>query len=140
MSIVDLWLSGCLPIKSGLYRADGVARAVRIGSGQPSDLELLDSFSLDAVLAADPEYVSRVDITLECELRDGSGYLVCGEGSYGSEGFFGQLDVDRRLVWVVYLEDSNPFIDVVVESTSAIFTSSAGLIVRVYLDGDPFHS
>lgn len=139
VSITDLWLAGLLPIKSGLYRVGSVARAVRVDSRQPSGLEILEPFSLEAMLAADPEYVSRIDITLEFELRDGSGHLVCGEGSYGSEGFFGRLDTYKHLVWVVYLEDGNPFVDVITESTFAIFTSSSGLALRVDLES-PFFS
>jgi hypothetical protein len=136
--IVDLWSTGCLPIKSGLYRADGTARAARVDSRQSGSLELLESFSLEAVLARDPEYISHIDVTLERELCDGSGCLVCGEGSYGSEGFFGRLDEDGCLVWVVYLEDSNPFTNVMVESTLAVFTSTSGLAVRVDLGSHPF--
>jgi len=132
-AIANLWAAGCLPIKSALYRADGMARAVRIEPGHPGRLELLEIFSVESLLAADPEYVTHIDVTLERVLPDDSGYLICGEGSYGSEGFFGRLDSDKRLVWVVYLEDDNPFVDVVVESSFAIFTSNLGLAVGVDL-------
>ena len=137
-SIVSLWSAGCLPIKDGLYRADGLSREVVAEPQQPSGLKFLESFSLAAFIAADPEYVSQVDVTLERELQDHSGYLFCGEGSYGSEGFFGRLDVGRRLVWVVYLEESNPFINVIVNSSNATFRSSSGLTVKVDLNGANF--
>jgi hypothetical protein len=132
-SIVDLWAAGCLPIKSALYRADGAARSVRVDRGQPGRLKLLEVFSVEAFLAADPECVSHIDVTVERVLPDNSGYLFCGEGSYGSEGFFGRLDSGKRLVWVVYLENDNPFVGVFVESTFAIFTSTSGLAVGVDL-------
>ncbi|MEU1646607.1 hypothetical protein ABZ422_16650 [Micromonospora zamorensis] len=73
MSITDSWSSGCLPIKNGLYRADGLARAVRVGPRQPGGLELLDSFSPAGILSDDPEYVTYVDVTglvMEVDLDD----------------------------------------------------------------------
>lgn len=59
-------------------------------------------------------------------------------GSYGSDGFFGRLDANRSLVWVVFLENGNPFVDVAVESTSAIFESTSGLAVKVDLESALF--
>lgn len=59
--------------------------------------------------------------------------MCCGEGSYGSEGFFGQLDEQKNLVWVVYLENSNFFVDVPVRKDTATFTSSAGTLIVVNL-------
>lgn len=56
------------------------ARAVRLKFGQPSSLELLEPFSLGALIAAAPEFISHIYVTLERELQDGSGYLICGEG------------------------------------------------------------
>ncbi|EAM8245442.1 hypothetical protein CLL99_003417, partial [Salmonella enterica subsp. enterica serovar Thompson] len=55
-------------------------------------------------------------------------YCCVGEGSYGSEGFVAYLDENKNLVWVLYSEESNPFINVseyipdiiIVESSSNI--------------------
>jgi hypothetical protein len=94
-------------------------------------LKVLAPFSLDEFLSCDPDMVTSIDITLEKPLLHGGGYVCCGEGPYGSEGFFGQLDQDRNLVWVVYLEYSNPFVDASISNTSTTFTSSAGVSITV---------
>jgi hypothetical protein len=137
-SIVDLWLTGTLPIRSALYRADGAAITVRFEPSAPGGLLLLEPFSFEAAMRADPDCVSRIDITVQQELPGGAGYLVCGEGSYGSDGFFGRLDAAKRLVWVVFLEKCNPFVSATVESTLAIFTSSSGVAIVVDLEAPDF--
>jgi hypothetical protein len=138
-SIVDLWRAGKLPIRAGLYRADGAAIVARYDPNSPGGLSLLDQFSLEAVMRADPDYVTHIDITVKHELACGGGCLVAGEGSYGSEGFFARIDAANMLIWVVYLEDSNPFVNVTVESTFATFTSSSGLVITIDLEASEFH-
>jgi hypothetical protein len=133
-SIVDLWLAGTLPIHSALYRADGTAITVRFDPSVPGGLSLLEPFSVEAAMQVDPDYVSRIDIIVQQELRGGAGYLVCGEGSYGSDGFFGRLDAAKRPIWVVFLENCNPFVSVAVESTLARFTSSSDVLIVVDLE------
>ncbi|MFC7247448.1 hypothetical protein ACFQO7_33730 [Catellatospora aurea] len=136
--IVDLWLAGTLPIRNALYRADGVSITARIDPGAPGGLTLGEPFSLETAMRADPEYVTSVDITAEHDLGAGGGYLVCGEGSYGSEGFFGRLDAGKGLVWVVYLENSNPFVNISAEPGSAVFTSTSGVVITVNLETPEF--
>jgi hypothetical protein len=137
-SIVDLWLAETLPIRSALYRADGTSIAVRFQPSVPGGLSLLEPFSLEAAMRVDPDYVTQIDTTVQQELSGDAGYLVCGYGSYGSEGFFGRLDSDKRLIWVVYLENCNPFISVSVESTFATFKSSSGVTITVDLETPEF--
>jgi hypothetical protein len=82
--------------------------------------------------------VTSIDTTWQAPVPGGGGYLCCGEGSYGSEGFFCRLDQHKSLVWVVYLENSNPFVDASVSNTSATFTSSAGVAITVNLGAPEF--
>ncbi|SCL21018.1 hypothetical protein GA0074692_1059 [Micromonospora pallida] len=125
--ISRLWLAENLPIRDGLYRAAGTARDAWADPTAPGGLALGEPFGLTEFLVPDPEEVTTITVALERELSDGSGHLVCGEGSYGSEGFFGRLDRNRQLLWVVYLEDENPFVDAHVDGTRATFTSSSGV-------------
>ncbi len=133
-----LWLAENLPIRDGLYRPDGSAREVCVDETAPGGLRLLEPFDLTAFLALDPEHTTSIIVTKEQELSDGSGYLCCGEGSYGSEGFFGRLDQHRELVWVVYLEEDNPFVQIDVAGTRAEFVSSSGVSVTVDLTSPDF--
>ena len=58
------------------------------------------------------------------------------ESNPHDQGFFGRLDQHKNLVWVVYLENSNPFVDVSISNTSATFTSSASVSITVNLGTD----
>jgi hypothetical protein len=137
-SIERLWLADNLPIRDGLYRADGVAYGVQVDASVEGGLRILAPFILEEVLSRDPEWVTSIITTLEKRLPHGDGYLCCGEGSYGSEGFFGRLDQHKTLMWVVYLENSNPFVNVSVSDTRATFISSSDVSITVDLEASEF--
>jgi hypothetical protein len=137
-TIARLWLAENLPIRDGLYRADGSARAVRADASAPGGLALLEPFDLDAWLSANPGDCTMIDTTSVVPLPDGTGHLCCGEGSHGSEGFFARTDGLDDLVWVVYLEDSNPFLRAVFDGQDATIRSTNGLSITVDLDSREF--
>jgi hypothetical protein len=136
--IERLWLADNLPIQDGFYRADGTAYGVQVDASVAGGLKILAPFTLEDFLSRHPDMITSIDTTLEKSLPHGVGYLFCGEGSYGSEGFFGRLDQHRNLVWVVYLENYNPFVDASISDTSATFTSSTGVSITVNLGTPEF--
>ncbi|MCW2873006.1 hypothetical protein [Actinacidiphila oryziradicis] len=136
--IIELWLAGEAPAWDGLYRADGSARAVEIDSPRLSWFDLGAPLDVYALLTEDPGYVIEFDVCAEAELPDGSGYVCCGDGSLGSNGFFARLDTGKNLVWVVSLFDSNPFERVTVEGSMATFTNNLGNSVTVDLASPDF--
>ncbi|HEY9368797.1 MAG TPA: hypothetical protein VIU94_10200 [Streptomyces sp.] len=131
--IAELWAAGTAPGWDGLYRADGSARAVVVDDARLSRFDLGPPLDLDALLAEDPEWLAEIDITDEVELPDGSGHLCAGQGAHGSQGFFARLDPERNLVWLVSLGDSNPFVRVTVDGTTAKFTNNLGNSITVDL-------
>lgn len=138
--IERLWQAENLPIQDGLYFADGSAYGVRLDSSVKGGLKILDPISVEDFMARDPDMVTSIDVTLRKPLPNNLGYVFCGEGSYGSEGFFGRLDQDANLVWVVYLEYSNPFIDASIKNAEVTFSSSSDVSVSVNLESPEFCS
>lgn len=137
-TFAQLWEREELPIRDALYLADGRAFAVALDPRAPGGLRVSDAFDLDAVLAEDPEWVTSFVISKAVELGAGDGSVCCGEGSWGSEGIFARLSPDGKPVWAVYLERSNPFIDIDVRDQIARFHSSSGVNVDVALTGSDF--
>jgi hypothetical protein len=133
-TITSLWAQENLPIRDGLYTASGEAYSVRIDPARPGGIEIGDTFDVDALLKSDPDYLTAIDITGTTELPNGTGWLVRGEGSYGSEGFFGRLDKDKNLVWVIYIEESNPFVTMTASGNTATFSSSSDISISVDID------
>jgi hypothetical protein len=133
-TIGTLWADETLPIRDGLYTAAGDSYAARLDPTKPGGVAITGKFDLDEFLASDPDNVTSIDMHWPVELPDDAGWVFKGEGSYGSEGFFGRLDKDKKLVWVMYFERSNPFVDITVSADVAIFTSSSDITVSVYLD------
>lgn len=134
--ITRLWQTGNLYIRDGLYRADGTSWAVRCDSSLTGGLLALEMMDLESLFQSDPSNVTSIDVTCLVRLHDNSGFLFCGEGSFGSEGIFGRLDQSKGLVWVVYLERANPFIEVTINDCLATFKSSSGVLITVDL-GQP---
>ncbi|MCX4763329.1 hypothetical protein OG562_20615 [Streptomyces sp. NBC_01275] len=140
MRIVELWLAQERPAVDGLFRADGSARVVEVDGPELSWFDVAEPFDLDALLADDPECLTRADIHPQglAELPDGSGYMCCGDGSLGSEGFFARLDQDENLVWVVSLLESNPFERAEVHGSLATFTNNLGNSLTIDLTNPDF--
>ncbi len=127
--IVRLWREEQLPVKDGVYFADGRSYAVEVVNG---GLSVVEQFDLVEVLAEDPGWVSSIDINRKVAAP--GGFACAGEGSHGSEGFFARLDAEEQLVWVCYLSGCNPFDKLVVEGGRLKATSTLGLTVTVDLN------
>lgn len=132
--IIDLWERGTAPAIDGLYRADGSAYSVDLDGPGLSRFELGLPIDLDVLLVSDPEDVIEIDVSTEVTLLDGSGFLCCGEGALGSEGFFARLDQVRGLVWVFSSRKSNPFYRIDLNAQYATFVNNHGNSVMVDLN------
>lgn len=128
ISIIDLWLANERPAVDGWFQADGSAWTVEVDGPQLSWFNVGEPLDLDGLLAEHPESLTGADTHPQglAELPDGSGYVCCGDGSLGSEGFFARLDQNRGLVWLVSLLDSNPFQRAEVHGSLATFTNNLG--------------
>ncbi|MEU1617592.1 hypothetical protein ABZ479_09845 [Streptomyces sp. NPDC005722] len=138
--IAELWLSGRVPARDGLYRVDDTALHVHVDGPRLSVFDVGEPFDVAAGLAEDPERVTEVDSRPRgvAELCDGTGYVCCGDGAHGAQGFFARLDSDGGLLWVVALQDSNPFELAEVEGRYATFTDNLGHSLTVDLAAPEF--
>jgi hypothetical protein len=127
--IVRLWREGQLPIKDGVYFADGRSYAVDVVHGR---LSVVGQFDLAEILAEDAGWVTNIHITRKVVAP--GGFACAREGSWGSEGFFGRLGADEQLVWVCYLSEGNPFDRVAVADGMVTAMSTSGLTITVDLD------
>ncbi|MEE4486002.1 hypothetical protein V2T44_24020 [Serratia ficaria] len=129
--IVELWKNGELPIKNALYFADGRAELIDIISYPNPKLLKLGSFDFHGFYERNKDEITTIDIIKKIQLSDG-GYLCIGEGSYGSEGFIACLDRKEDLIWVVYSENSNPFVSATIFGDSTVvIESSAGFRLEI---------
>ncbi|WP_446215808.1 hypothetical protein [Micromonospora sp. IBHARD004] len=131
--IVDLWRQGSAPGVSGLYRVDGSAHIVRSDGPDLSFIRIGGAFDLDDLLSADPEEVAQIDESARVKLPDGSGFLCCGEGAHGSEGFFARLDPQENLIWMVFLRNGNPIIRIGIGGSRATFSNNLGRSISIDL-------
>ncbi|WP_211762667.1 hypothetical protein [Kutzneria sp. CA-103260] len=123
--IERIWQDGRLPIVDGVFFVDGRSYAVDVADSALHVVGQVD-------LAEDPEWLTSIDITREAPAP--GGFVCAGEGSHGSEGFFARLDGDKRLVWVCYLSESNPFDQLALTGNTLTVSSTSGVVITVDLD------
>jgi hypothetical protein len=136
--IAEIWSAGCAPAVDGLYQFDGSARAVSVGGAGLPWFDLGAPIDLDAMMIEDPENLMEIDVCAQSELPNGIGYLCCGEGALGSQGFFAKLGVANDLRWIVSLRASNPFEHLVIHGTSASFFNNLGNSITIDLQDPNF--
>ncbi|MEV7977042.1 hypothetical protein [Streptomyces sp. NPDC086519] len=138
--IIDLWLANERPAVDGVFRADGSAWAVDVDGPELSWFDIGEPLDLDELLMEDRERLTRADVHPQglAQLPDGAGYVCCGDGSLGSEGFFARLDQYKGLVWLVSLLNSNPFEQADVHGSLATFTNNLGNSLTIDLTNPYF--
>jgi len=131
--IVDLWEKDMLPIKDAIYFSDGRSFSCKITSCPTQKIELGDKFDVNEFINNIDE-ITNIDGIKEIKLSN-SGYCSVGDGSYGSEGFIACLGKGRNLIWVLYSEKSNPFINVREDPVNTIVAeSSSGFRLKINLN------
>jgi hypothetical protein len=129
--IVELWKNGELPIKNALYFVDGRAGLIDIIFYPYPKLLKLGDFDFNDFYEKNKNETTTIDIVKKIQLSD-VGYLCIGEGSYGSEGFIACLDSKEDLIWVVYFENSNPFVSAtILGDLTVVIESSAGFRLKI---------
>ncbi|ECX5102165.1 hypothetical protein F6H62_21880 [Salmonella enterica] len=126
-NIIQLWEDNLLPIKDAIYFSNGRSFLCKIMDYPTLHIERNGEFDFSAFYEKNKDEVTDIDKFREIKLVNNC-YCCVGEGSYGSEGFVAYLDENKNLVWVLYSEESNPFINVseyipdiiIVESSSNI--------------------
>lgn len=134
-SIVDLWDEHLLPIKDAVYFADGTAFSIDITSYPVPSFEKGNDFYFSDFFKNNSDEITDVDLFKKKSLSD-KGWLCFGEGSYGSEGFIAYLNSDETLEWVLYSEDSNPFVEMKEVEGFVYVKSSSNICLKIKIN-DP---
>lgn len=129
-SIIDLWNEHLLPIKDAVYFADGTAFSIKITSYPKPSFEKGNDFLFSNFFKNNSDEITDVDLFKKKSLSN-KGWLCFGEGSYGSEGFIACLNSDNKLRWVLYSEDSNPFIEMKEIEEFVYVKSSSSVCLKI---------
>ncbi|MBD0695521.1 hypothetical protein [Streptomyces sp. CBMA123] len=129
--VQELWARSEIADYDALFRADGTAREAFIDGPDTLVVELGEPFDVEA-----PEFGHEIEVRSEAELPDGRGFVCCGDGAMGDEGFLARLDADRRLVWVFASTGGNPFLRASADWPLAHFVNDWGRTLTIDL-ADP---
>lgn len=70
-----------------------------------------------------------------CELPLGGGAMAeCGEGSFGGDGYVSITDSEGNLSWLLFLDDSNPFVRLEQRGKHLVAISSLSEIWDIPID------
>ena len=58
-----------------------------------------------------PKFWVETVIQEKLELPDQQGWIICGSGALGADGFIVHVSLDNELQWSLFSEESNPFIN-----------------------------
>lgn len=118
---------GACPILSGLMYPDGsvlLVDAVPSGPGAPTFRRRTTLAALDAT---EPLEWTTVGTLAQAVSPDGSYSAIGGEGGMGGDGFVAvSAAADKRLLWVAFFEDSNPFEEVRFDGGDVVARSNLG--------------
>ncbi|MGW4802726.1 hypothetical protein [Kitasatospora sp. NPDC004272] len=130
----ELWAEGRMPVRCGLFRPDGTGREADCDG---ADLTRFDLGEPLAPGAADSGGTAHADVLAEVALPDGSGRLVSGGGSHGSDGFFARTGAGGELRWLVHLL-CNELVEAAVDRSTATFTNNCGNTLTIDLASPDF--
>ncbi|OCG10546.1 hypothetical protein [Gilliamella apicola] len=130
--INELWNKKKLPIKNGIYFANGESFSFLAKFYPDIVIKKGKSFSLVDFLNQNPDCITDIDIFKKIKIPT-DGACLLGEGSHGSEGFIAYITSDEKLNWVIYFEESNPFINAV-ELPDTFLKVESSANYRIILD------
>lgn len=136
--IIELWNKEELPIKDGVYFSNGKSISLSMKFYPNLLIEKGDPFNLISFLKEESDNVTCIDIMKIIMMSDGYQCFL-GEGSYGSEGFIAYITPERYLEWVMYFENSNPFINAIELSNKCIEVESSANYKIVIQLNNPTH-
>ncbi len=110
-NIIQLWEDNLLPIKDAIYFSNGRSFLCKIMDYPTLHIERNGEFDFSAFYEKNKDEVTDIDKFREIKLANNC-YCCVGEVSYASEGFVAYLDENNNLVWVLYSEALNLFINV----------------------------
>jgi hypothetical protein len=94
-----------------------------------------DWTSLAELVAAGPFHCSNLCSNSELVDAAINRRIICGEGSWGGDGFVAVLKADSgKILWIAFFSTSNPFLSVKLEGDQVIATSNHGIRWRFPLN------
>jgi len=123
--------AGSVPYIEGLFHMDGTVRRVTYDGPRLSRFDV--GLPFVPTWQDHPDDLVDIDWADRAVLPGGQGYVCCGEGPMGADGFFARLDPDGAPIWVVFMTDSNPFLKARIDGAVATFTNNLQRSVTIDL-------
>jgi hypothetical protein len=128
------WRAGRIPLVSAVSYADGHMLLLTIEHyGLRTLVRPLAETALESFLAFNPDWWAEVTPTVRLDLPGGD-YVATGEGPNGSDGFVALCSQQGELRFSIFLDGSNPFVQLSFDAPSRSLTASNNLGERWIFD------
>jgi hypothetical protein len=106
------WLDELVPIANAVTFADDrmILLATSVHRDGTASVRAVAETTVSSFLSFNPDWWTEVIPTCELTLTAG-GKFVAGEGAQGADGFIAKSDSQGRLEFSVFLDCSNPFVE-----------------------------
>jgi hypothetical protein len=136
----DNWRNRASFIVNGLTYGTGRIRLLeleRIGDGEDrrTTVRLGGETTAEALTLRDPDAVTDLTVLCEAQAPTADLYLWGGEAGQGGDGFVALArKSDDYLLWLLFLDDSNPFVEVTFRDEEAWAVSTMDELWKIPLD------
>jgi hypothetical protein len=118
-AIQELWREEKCPILNGVIYGTGKTVSMYLPSVPREvnvllDLKEIERGEIDSFLKKKPDFATSITQLGESFSNSNDLRASCGEGSFGADGYVALSSInDDRLIWIIFFDDSNPFIEVI---------------------------
>lgn len=119
------WLEERVPFVNGIIYPSGRVVMVDIGHGDGDHYDFIkescNNSNLEEIKAkGDFDWVNICG-TFRRDSENRELKVVCGEASWGSDGFVSLYsNVEKRLLWIAFFDNSNPFVEAEIDGSMVI--------------------
>lgn len=134
-TISAAWEAETCPIVNAIFFADGRVVQLEVeDASSPSRSAHISpsaSTSFETLSADDAVQWTYLTSLGECENTTRGLAVVFGEGGFGGDGFVALLDqATKQLMWLVFLDCSNPFQHAAFDDDAIVATTNTGVLWR----------
>ncbi|MEY4512187.1 MAG: hypothetical protein RLZZ450_4309 [Pseudomonadota bacterium] len=124
------WSDELVPIANAVTFADDrmILLSIEIYD-ETTNVRAIAETTVSSFLSFNPDWWTEVIATCELQLPAG-GKFVAGEGAQGADGFIAKSDAQGRLEFSVFLDRSNPFVELSISADGSQLnaTNNCGVV------------
>jgi hypothetical protein len=127
--IIKLYYKNKLPIMNGIITKDEFIK-INITENKV----VLNKNDFDKNISLSEKDCSDINIFREIKYKNYT--LLCGEGSYGGDGFIIIMNKDNKIIWVMFHDNINPIENIEIDNNKIIVINNCNIKYEFSINWD----